>query len=337
MSEQFWLLDRQNASIRDELQKAIDHVIDSNQYILGLQGVACEAEMGEAFGVRHVILTSSGTTALEIALRVYDQEGERTYNRNRWATSPVSFVATKNAVDYSGRLRYSYKPEPCRLLVDLYGLPYEVFHGDSEATIRDSCQAHNLADFGLLPGSSIAATLSFFPTKAIGALGDAGAILTNSEDFADECRRMRDHGRLLHASDPPMIGTNARCDELQAAVLRVKLRHYPAWQTIRKEICCLWDEVTGYTHGDYGPYLYPLWHLERDRVVKELKVAGVPVKIYYEKPLRESSSAVEFCNTVLCLNPDPFLSLEEYFHIRSVLARYEFEPNPATARPWNEF
>lgn len=304
----FWLLDRQNKEVQRDLDRAYERVVRSGQFIIGKENIDCEGMMQKMFGVKHVILTSSGTSALEIVLR--------NSNDLYWRVPSVSFIATENAVINARKEHGGYGFEDPVLSVDLYGLPAE------PGKIRDSCQAHNLALMKMLPGVSDAATLSFFPTKAVGALGDAGAILTNSDTIADDCRELRNQGRANHKGVTG-VGTNARCDELQAAFIKVKLARFPRWQTRRVEICEMWDEASGYKYGEWGPYLYPVWHPDRDKLQQELTSRGVPTKVYYREPLHSTEKAVDFCNKVLCLNPDPFLTKEESNNVYKELARHK--------------
>lgn len=311
----FWLLSRQNGdgAVRAELDEAIAEIVDSNQFIFGPVHEACEQELAEAFGVEHAVLVSSGTSALIWAMRAF--KGRKAI---LWDPFPVSFVATRNACL---EMNHFYGARET-LSVDLYGLPAKA------GTIRDSCQAHNLALMKMLPGDSHAACLSFFPTKAIGAFGDAGAVLTNDPDLAADVRCSRDHGRLDHSNASDGFGVNARCDAIQAAVIRVKLRHFPQWQRKRIEICREWDSSTGYDHAEYGPYLYPVWSEDRDGLKERLEAASIPSKIYYPRPLWPREDAQRFCDTVLCLNPDPFLTDDEAIETRRALIRERFIERP---------
>ena len=309
----FWLLDRQHKEVQTDLDRAYERVARSGQFILGKENKDCEGMMQKMFGVKHVILTSSGTQALEIVLR----DSPHLY----WQVPSVSFIATENAVINTKSEFGGHGFDDPVLSVDLYGLPAPA------GEVRDSCQAHNLALMKLLPGDSKAAVLSFFPTKAVGALGDAGAILTNDKSLADDYRKLRDQGRATH-EESVGVGTNARCDELQAAFIKVKLARFPRWQTRRTEICKKWDEVTGYNHGKWGPYLYPVWSEERDKIQQVLADKGVPSKVYYREPLDPTEKAVNFCNKVLCLNPDPFLTDAEVYAIQYALSVETFIERP---------
>lgn len=315
----FWLLDRQNKSIAMELRHAVDVVIESNAFIAGEQNKKCEEEMALAFGVRHVVLTSSGTTALQIAGRAIALAHSRNY---QWEWPHVSFVASRNAAfDINTSIDWDDEYTMASMVVDLYGLPYfeiPLF----EPLLRDSCQAHNLALAHQLPGNSLASTLSFFPTKAIGAFGDAGAVLTNDDDIAAFSQQLRDHGRVKHCEELG-FGYNYRCDEIQASVLRTKLWKFPEWQERRRNICSIFDTITNYDHSEYGPYLYPIWVESGMKTPARLTCNnnGVPTAEYYKEPLTETDNSIDFCNRVLCLNPDPFLTEEEIEKSITALSR----------------
>jgi dTDP-4-amino-4,6-dideoxygalactose transaminase len=241
-------------AIGAEIREAIDRVLASQQFILGREGTALEDEIARLCGVAHGIGVASGTDALILALRACGvQPGDEVI------LPTFTFVATGSAVTALGAKPVfadihpnTYNLDPSQLervltprtraiiAVHLYGLPADM---DSIlafarlkklAVIEDAAQAIGAVYKGRKIGSlGDVACLSFYPTKNLGAYGDAGMIVTNSSEMAARLRTLRNHGQTAkYVSSEP--GWNSRLDEIQAAILRVKLRHLPDWQRARQ-------------------------------------------------------------------------------------------------------
>jgi dTDP-4-amino-4,6-dideoxygalactose transaminase len=240
--------------IADELKQDFERVLESGQFILGAEHDAFERELAAACGVRHAVGVSSGTSAITLAIEALGiGAGDEVI------LPAFTYHATASAVAQAGARPVFADVEPVRfgldaasveervgphtraiLPVDLYGLACDLTaiaalaerHGIP--VLEDAAQAIGATRAGAPVGkTSAGATLSFFPTKNLGALGDAGAFVTERDDLAARVRLLRaqgDAGNYRHTA----IGTNARLDSLQAAFLRTKLRHLPAWVEARR-------------------------------------------------------------------------------------------------------
>src|SRR5712664_1843990 len=244
----------QYAAIDSEIRTAIDRVTASQQFVLGPEGAAFEQEIANLCGVAHGVGVGSGTDALVLALRACGvQAGDEVL------LPPFTFVATGSAVSALGAKPLfadirpeTYNVDPAELerrvtprtraivVVHLYGLaadmdPILAFAKARRLpVIEDNAQAIGASYKGRRTGSlGDAACLSFYPTKNLGACGDAGMVVTNSAELAARIRTLRNHGQSekYRSSEP---GWNSRLDEIQAAILRVKLRHLSNWQRARQ-------------------------------------------------------------------------------------------------------
>ena len=249
-------LGRQHAALRAELMDATARVLDSCRFILGPEGQALERELAELGGARHGVGTGSGTDALLLALKAVGVgPGDEVI------TSAFSFVASATTIVMAGAVPVFVDVEPgtfnldparvanaitprTRAIVPVY------LYGQMAAmdVLGDLARAHGLAmvaDAAQAVGASYAGravaawadatTLSFYPTKNLGACGDGGMVLTTRDDLAERVRLLRDHGaprRYTHVE----LGGCSRLDELQAALLRVKLKRLPQWNERRRAI-----------------------------------------------------------------------------------------------------
>ena len=237
-------LTRQHAALSAELLAAAERVLASSRFILGAEGRALEAEVAALCGVRHGIGVASGTDALHLSLRALDVgPGDEV------VTSAFSFVSSASAVLHAGARPVfvdidaeTFALDPAQvervitprtravIAVHLYGHPADmdplvaIARRRGLAVVEDAAQAIGAAYAGRPVGSFGDLTcLSFYPTKNLGACGDAGMVVTDREELAERVRRLRDHGsreKYQHAE----LGYSSRLDELQAALLRVKLR-----------------------------------------------------------------------------------------------------------------
>lgn len=244
----------QYRAIQDEVRAAVERVLASQQFILGREGAALEHEIAELCGVAHGIGVASGTDALILALRACGVEAG-----DEVLIPPFTFVATGSAVSALGAVPRFADIDPATfnldanqlprrltprtraiIVVHLYGLPADMdailaFARDRGlAVIEDNAQAIGATYKGRRTGSfGDAACISFYPTKNLGACGDAGMIVTPSASIAQRLRTLRNHGQTgRYVSSEP--GWNSRLDEMQAAILRVKLKHLPDWQRARQ-------------------------------------------------------------------------------------------------------
>ena len=248
----------QYAAIGAEIRTAVDRVLASQQFILGREGAAFEQEIAQLCGVAHGVGVASGTDALILALRACGvQSGDEVL------IPPFTFVATGSAVSALGAEPVfadirpdTYNLDPSDLVrrvtprtraiiaVHLYGLPCDMYpilafaRAHNLRVIEDNAQSIGAVYKGRRTGSmGDVACLSFYPTKNLGAYGDAGMIVTNSDEMAERLKSLRNHGQSAkYVSSEP--GWNSRLDEIQAAILRVKLRYLATMATHQARACC---------------------------------------------------------------------------------------------------
>src|SRR4029077_10349025 len=244
----------QYAAIGGEVREAVERVLSSQQFILGREGVALEEEVAGFCGVAHGIGVGSGTDALVLALRSCGVAAG-----DEVVLPPFTFIATGSAVSALGAKPVfadihpnTYNVDPGQIarrvtprtraivVVHLYGLAADMdpimdfSRKQILPVMEDSAQAIGAVYKGRRTGSlGDVACFSFYPTKNLGACGDAGMIVTNSAERAARLRILRNHGQTQkYVSSEP--GWNGRLDEIQAAILRVKLRHLAQWQRARQ-------------------------------------------------------------------------------------------------------
>jgi dTDP-4-amino-4,6-dideoxygalactose transaminase len=305
----------QYASIGGEVREAIERVLASQQFILGREGAALEEEIAKLCGVPHGVGVASGTDALILALRACGvQAGDEVI------LPPFTFVATGSAVSALGAKPVfadirpeTYNIDPGELArrvtpktraivaVHLYGLPADMdpilkfARARNLAVVEDNAQALGATYKGRPTGSlGDVACISFYPTKNLGAYGDAGMMVTNSPELAARLRRLRNHGQTVkYISNEP--GWNSRLDEIQAAILRVKLRHLPDWQRARQAHAAEYTKLLRGIPGIAPPLIpegyehvfhqYTIRIEKRDAVQRFLKEKGIGSTIYYPAPL----------------------------------------------------
>jgi len=257
---QFLDLPAQHRALKRPLLAAIGRVLDGAQFILGPETTALEAEIAALCQARHGLGVNSGTDALVLALRALDLgPGDEVI------VPDFTFIATASAVVLAGAVPVLADIEPDTFTLDpaevekkitprtkavipvhLYGHPADltsleqVAHRHRLALIEDAAQALGARWQGRSVGAwGMAGCLSFFPTKNLGGLGDGGMVVTNDERLAARVRRLRQHGadrKYFHDE----IGCNSRLDEIQAAALRVKLRHLARWNERRRSLAALY-------------------------------------------------------------------------------------------------
>src|SRR6266849_3471896 len=305
----------QYATIGAEIRAAIEKVLASQQFVLGPEGAALEQEIARLCGVAHGVGVGSGTDALVLALRACAvQAGDEVL------LPPFTFVATGSAVSALGAKPLfadirpeTYNVDPAELerrvtprtraivVVHLYGLaadmdPILAFAKSRHLpVIEDNAQAIGASYKGRRTGSlGDAACLSFYPTKNLGAYGDAGMVVTNSAELAARVRTLRNHGQAAkYLSSEP--GWNSRLDEIQAAILRVKLRHLSNWQRARQSLAAEYNRLFSQIPGVMPPlapdgfehvyHQYTIRIEQRDALRKFLSERKIGSTVYYPYPL----------------------------------------------------
>lgn len=304
----------QYRNIRQEVDAAVQGVLSSGRFILGERLRSFEEAVAAYLGVRHAVGVASGTDALWLALRACGiGPGDEVI------VPAYTFFATAEAVTQTGatpvfadiqpgcygldpkRLQARITPRTRAIIpVHLFGCPADlapILQLAAEhrlKVIEDNAQAFG-AEHGNRKTGSLgdAGCLSFFPAKNLGAYGDGGMVATNSATTAEAVRKLRDHGSpIKHV--PEMIGWNSRLDELQAAVLLVKLRHLDSWNARRRSIAASYGEllaglpVVPPREPSCGRHVYHSYvvRLEaRDRVKSRLDAQGIANAVYYPVPL----------------------------------------------------
>ena len=306
-------LKAQHASIRDELDAAIARVMERGQFVMAEEVEAFEEEWARYCGAEYAVGVSSGSDALYLCLR-YLQEQE--YFR-RCITTPVSFWATTEAVLRTGLEMGFAEVDPLTgcldlnkveageyltvvLPVSLYGYPapsWAPHWSPSTIVLMDAAQAHGQRL------ETWAACFSHYPTKNLGAMGQAGSIVTNDGALHDWLRTARSHseagGRFRHTG----VTGNLRLDEIQAAILRVKLPHLAAWNERRRTIAVRYDKMLAPLpgiklqpfHPDHTYHIYAIrvTDRERDALAQHLAQAGIQTAIRYPIPLHKQPFLVE--------------------------------------------
>lgn len=302
---------------RDDIDAAIQRVIQSGWYILGHEVAAFEQEFAAYLGVTHAIGVGNGTDALELALRACDVgQGDLVFTVSHTAVATVAAIELVGAipvlVDIAPR---TYTMDPCSLKaalakplagppkaiipVHLYGNPadmpaiMELARHHGLRVIEDCAQSHGATLNGKMTGSwGDIAAFSFYPTKNLGALGDGGMVVTNDNNLAERVRLLGQYGwRQRYISDSP--GGNSRLDELQAAILRVKLGHLESEIVRRCELVKLYDTslvssglslpVMG-TDTRHVYHQYVVRSRQRDSLATYLRQKGIGTLIHYPAP-----------------------------------------------------
>lgn len=323
-------LQEQYRQIGQQLEQSVIEVLRSGNYILGQRGAQLESEIAKLSGCKHGIGVANGTDALYLALWAIDiTEGDEVI------TTPFTFAATAEAITLLGAKpvfvdidEASFNIDPAKiekvitaktkaiLPVHLYGQPSDmdpimaIAQRHGLKVIEDNAQAIGASYKGKPTGSfGDAACISFYPTKNLGAAGDAGMIVTNNDALAERLKMIRAHGmkKRYHHDE---LGVNSRLDELQAVTLLTKLPFLANWNNKRRELAGLYNaqlagcqqliapqEIFGKEKNSDCPHV---WHqytiripsknssvLERDTVSQELDKRGIGSMCYYPIPLHQ--------------------------------------------------
>jgi len=300
--------------IQSELDDAYRRVMRTGWYVLGKEVEAFEQEFAAYCGVRHCVGVGNGLEALHLILRAYGiGPGDEVI------VPANTYIATWLAVSCAGAKPVPVEPDMRTYNIDLalieaaitrqtraivpvhlYGQPAdmdpinEIAQEHSLKVIEDAAQAHGARYKGRTAGGlGDAAGFSFNPTKNLGALGDAGAVVTDDADVADKVRLLRNYGSRTKYENA-LKGFNSRLDELHAAFLRVKLRHLEEWNNRRRELAEAYLDQLSSTAGLVLPHVgeraEPAWHqfvirhANRDALQEYLTQAGIGTLIHYPVP-----------------------------------------------------
>ncbi len=347
---------------RAAVAAAIQRVVERGWFVLGPEVEAFEREFAAATGLRHVVGVGCGTDALALILRALGiGPGDEV------VTTPLSAAYTALAITMSGARPVFADIDPRRLTLDpaaaaaavtprtaallpvhLYGQPADlpalaaVAARHRIALIEDCCQAHLATCAGRPVGSfGVAAAFSFYPTKNLGALGDAGAVATHDEALAARIRRLRNGGQTdrYHHVEP---GVNSRLDELQAAILRARLPYLAAWTARRRALARRYREALAGAPVTIPPECDPghVYHLfvvrtpQRDALQSRLAAEGIETLVHYPIPIpRQPAFAAEasarcpvaetVCREVVSLPLSPALAEEDLLRVAEAVQRFE--------------
>jgi len=311
MAVQFFDINRQNNALKAEINAAISKVIEKGRFILGENVAGLEKEVAAYCNVKHAVGVASGTDAIHLGLRACGVKAG-----DEVITSPFTFVATADAIEYCGakpifvdiepktfnldprKLEAAISPKTKAVMpIHLYGQACDMQkikqlcekHG--LACVEDAAQAIGAEAGGKKIGSlGNAAGISFFPTKNLGCFGDGGMVVTNQDKIADEVRVLRGHGsRKTYHYD--IIGYNSRLDELQAAILRVKMGKLDDYAAARRKNAGIYreslkdiEQITLPFEAPNSKHVYNQFTIRvknRDDLFGHLKSKGVGCMVYY--------------------------------------------------------
>jgi len=365
MKTPFVDLKAQYLSIKDEVDTAIQNVINETAFIKGKYVQKFEEEYAAAYGVKYAISCANGTEAIYIALKALGvgPEDEVITVANTW-------ISTAETITQSGAKPVFVDIHPDYYTIDVSKIeekitqktkaiiPVHLFGQPAEMDqIMDVCKLHNLllvedcaqAHFAKwkdrkVGTMGVAGTFSFFPGKNLGAYGDAGAIISNSDEFAEKARMFANHGALKkHYHE--MEGINSRMDGLQAAILSVKLPHILAWSKARHINALKYNEylknideiVTPIVNPDveHVYHLYVIRAKRRNELQVFLKENGIATGIHYPNPLpflkaynylehnpEDFPVAYDYRNEILSLPIFPELMEEQIVFITSMIKKF---------------
>jgi dTDP-4-amino-4,6-dideoxygalactose transaminase len=353
-------LKAQSRLIRDELLPRWQGILDNAGFILGPYVQEFESAFSSYCGARHAVGVANGTDALVLALRAFEiGPGDEVI------TAVNSFIATAEAIALTGATpvfadidpaTYTIDADHARSLVSprtraiipvhLYGQTADmdaIMALAAEhrlAVIEDAAQAQGAEYKGRRAGSlGHAACFSFYPSKNLGACGDAGAVVTSDDQIALRLRKLRDHGGVKKYQHE-LIGYNSRMDGLQGAALTLKLRHLDEWNRRRREHAALYDLLLGEIPGIVSPFVreecVPIYHLyvirveqgSRDVLASFLQDRGVQTGIHYPQPIALTEAFVTLGQhdfPVACRHASQILSLPMYPEMEERQVRYVAE------------
>ncbi len=335
--------------IRKDINDAIRRVLDSGWYILGKECESFEKEFAAYIGTNYCVGVANGTEAIALALSAMDiGKGDEVITTNLTAYPTITGILQAGAKPRVIDIRTDDGLIDCNKIesnitsatkaivpVHLYGQCCNMDELQQIATkhslklMEDCAQSAGSTYKGKKAGTfGETASFSFYPTKNLGAYGDAGAITTNNKEIYEKLLSLRNYGqtkRYYHDN----IGINSRLDEMQAAILRAKLPHLDQWNLRRKEIAGMYrkglQHVNCLTEHEYGQMNYHLFVIKttkRDALLEHLNQQGICALIHYPVPINEQQSfprqkgekldnTIQFSSSILSLPIHPVLTNAE--------------------------
>jgi len=304
-------LKAQYLSIKEEVDGAVARVHEKGNYVSGDEVRQFEQEWAKYCGARYCVATSSGTDALYLAVRALREIAP---NTGPFVVPAFTFIATYEAVVRAGgmvaiedvaedtatmishaELKFETFPsmQPVAVPVHLYGYPADIEKNEA-LTIEDAAQAHGQQLRGTV------ACYSFYPTKNLGAMGQAGALVTNGRDLYDIAASLRNHGEGKVRFQHNRLSGNYRMDELQAAILRAKLPHLDDWNQKRRDIAFHYRQAFWNGHFQMQPvhvnhvyHVFALRHSMRDELGEFLEKKGIQTAVRYPRPIQDEFPVIQ--------------------------------------------
>lgn len=347
---------RMHSHLMSDLNNAFEENVKDSSFIGGTPVKTFEEKFASYCGVNEAAGAANGTVALEIALRVAGiKSGDEVITVANTFFATVEAILNVGAVPIfvdicqdNGLMDLNQLPKlitkktraviPVHLfghLVNIEALT-QILTGSEIRIIEDAAQAHGAKGKWGGPGTkSDAATFSFYPGKNLGALGDAGAIVSNNSEFIKMSKKIMDHGRTSKYSHD-IIGTNARMDSIQASFLSRKMPYLDQWNLRRTEIATEYTKhltplgfsvVANETFDESSWHLFPVKVRNRLDVMNYLKEKNIETGIHYPIPLHKQSALAssykntflpiteKFCEAIISLPIHPYLNDEEIFRI----------------------
>lgn len=357
MNVQFIDLSEQYKTVKDEIDSGLKKVFEKGNFILGDEAKKFENDFARYCGVQYGVGVNSGTDALYLALAALDvKPGDEII------LPAFTFIATALCVSYAGAKpvfidveEETFNIDPTKLKkainaktkaiipVHLYGQPANMNEINAIASqhgltvIEDAAQSHGATYNGKKVGSlGPIGCFSFYPTKSLGAFGDAGMIVTDDSKIFEKCRMLRDYGRKGRY-EHTIKGYNSRLDTIQAVVLLSKLKHLDQWNQMRNAKAKLYQDLLGGIDGLVLPQIKPdRTHVfqtfavrvkNRETVLTKMKEKGIDVLIHYPIPLhlQEAYAELEYQKGDFPVSErlaDEELSLPMFPHITSQQVEY---------------
>jgi len=308
-------LKQEYQSIKDEVNVSLQQVMDSCRFVLGESVNSFEKEFASFCGTKYAVGVANGTDALRLVLLACGIE-----KGDEVITVPNTFIATTEAISQTGakivfvdinsstynidvsRIEGAINEKTKAIVpVHLFGEPADmnpimkIAREYNLKVIEDACQAHGAEYKGKKAGSiGDAGCFSFYPSKNLGAFGDGGMVVSNGNEIAQKIKMLRDHGQIKKY-EHLVEGYNSRLDEMQAAILRVKLKRLDEWNELRRKNASIYndlledvDEVVMPLEAEYAKHVYHLYVIRthrRDELQDWLKSKGIGTGLHYPIPL----------------------------------------------------
>lgn len=336
-------LKSQYYEIKEEIKSKLLDLLDSTQFILGEELIQFEEEFAKYLGAKHTLGLNSGTGALWLSLKSLGiGPGDEVI------TVSNSFIATWEAIALSGAKCNFVDIDPSTFLIDvnkiesaitpktkciipvhLYGAPCqidiicEIARRYKLFVIEDACQAHGAMYKGRKLGTwGDIGCFSFYPGKNLGAYGDGGGICTNDYDLYQKIKMLRDHGQIKKYHHE-VLGYNDRLDNLQAAVLRIKLKYLDAWNDKRNKIAEIYKaglhdkfQIQKLNPNSISSYhIFVIRSEGREKIINQLSANGIAYAFHYPIPIHKQNAYLKTVNL-----SQPLLLPETEYHCKTVLS-----------------